>query len=305
MTRSLSTRSAIGVIGTGAMGLGVVQSLVRAGFPVRSRDIRPEAQSAAAAAGAVVCATPAQLARQCSIVILLVVDAPQVETVLFGEAGAAAQLKHGSVVIVSSTVAPASMAALKPRLSNLDVRLIDAPVSGGPRRAADATMTMMISGDPDTIEECKPIFHAISAKRFILGSEPGDAAAYKILNNQLAAVNLAAGAEAITVALARGLDPQRLLEVVNASSGGSWIVADRMARALAGDHATHAASKILSKDVGLAVDAASALGVDVPLARAARERFAAALAAGYAEADDCELLRFCCELNSVRWPRGA
>jgi len=118
-------------------------------------------------------------------------------------------------------------------------------------------------------------------------------------------VNLAAGAAAITVALARGLDPQRLLEVVNASSGGSWIVADRMARALAGDHATHAASKILSKDVGLAVDAASALGVDVPLARAARERFAAALAAGYAEADDCELLRFCCELNSVRWPRGA
>jgi 3-hydroxyisobutyrate dehydrogenase len=76
-------------------------------------------------------------------------------------------------------------------LSNLGARLIDAPVSGGVRRAVDATMTMMTSGDPDAIEECVPIFNAISAKRSVLRPEPGDAAAYRSRNNQLAAVNFA------------------------------------------------------------------------------------------------------------------
>ena len=297
--------TSVGVIGTGAMGLGVVRSLVRAGFPVLSRDIRTEAQAASAAAGAVVCASPEELARQCSTLILLVVDAAQVEEVLFGGGGAAAALSSGAIVIVSSTVAPASVAALKPRLDSRGVRLIDAPVSGGPRRAAEGTITMMISGEPQTIRDCEAIFNAISARRFVLGAEPGVAAAYKILNNQLAAVNLAAGAEAMTIAVRAGIDPLRLLEVVNASSGASWMVADRMPRALADDPTLQAAMRILNKDVGLAVEAAKALGLDAPLARAARETFAAAVAAGYGETDDAALLAFCCRRAGVKFPRDA
>lgn len=294
--------SPVGVIGVGAMGFGVVQSLLRAGFAVRIRDILVEAEAAAVAAGAIACPTPSQLAQQCSVVILLVVDDVQIDTVLFGQDGAAAALPWGAIVIVSSTVAPQFVSALKPRLASSGLRLIDAPVSGGPRRATDGTMTMMISGEARAVDECESLFAAISAKRFVLGEEPGDAAAYKILNNQLAAVNLAAGAEAMSIALRAGLDPRRLLEVLNASSGGSWIVGDRMPRALTVDHTIHAATRILNKDIGLAVDAASAFGLQSPLALAARETFVAALKAGFGEADDATLVAFCCERAGVKLP---
>jgi 3-hydroxyisobutyrate dehydrogenase-like beta-hydroxyacid dehydrogenase len=282
----------VGVIGTGAMGLGVVQSLVRNSFRVLARDIRPQAETAAVAAGAVARLTPAALARDCRTIILLVVDAAQIDTVMFGDDGAASTLAPGGVVIVSSTVAPSYVAALAARLASSRLRLLDAPVSGGPQRAADGTMTIMVSGDAQTIAECDSLFAAISGRRFIVGARPGNAATFKILNNQLAAVNLAAGAEAMALAIRAGIDLRSFLEVVTASSGASWIFADRMARALDGDYAPRAATTLLTKDIGIAVDSAASIGFDAPLARAARDAFAAAVAAGYGHDDDAAMLRF-------------
>lgn len=282
----------IGIIGTGAMGLGVVQSLVRNGIAVGARDILPRAEAAAVAAGATAFPTAAALVREYPTVILLVVDAAQIEDVLFGEDGAAAALVPGAVLIVSSTVPPAYVATLASRVAARGARLIDAPVSGGPRRASDGTMTIMVSGDAQAIGECAAVFDAIAGRRFVVGARAGDAATFKVLNNQLAAVNLAAGAEALAIATHAGLDPRLFLEVVCASSGASWIFADRMARALEGDYAPRAATTLLKKDVGIAVDAAAALGCDAPLARAAREAFDAAVAAGYGAEDDASLLKY-------------
>ncbi len=150
----------VGVIGTGAMGGGVVQSLVRAGIATVARDIRAEAQSRAVRHGAVPSVSPADLARSCDTVILLVVDAAQIETVLFGKDGAAAALGPGSVVLLGSTVDPAYPAALAPRLAEREVTLLDAPVSGGPAKAAAGTMTMMLSGDSAAIERVPPAARA-------------------------------------------------------------------------------------------------------------------------------------------------
>ncbi len=284
-------KSAVGVIGTGAMGIGVVQSLTRAGIAVHARDIRAAAQAAAAAAGAIACASPAALARECGIVIILVVDAAEVDAVVFGTDGALSALDRGAIFVLSSTVAPSYAAALSVRVADAGVRLVDAPVSGGPQRAAAGTMTMIVSGDAQAIADCDAVFTAIAARRFVVGERPGDAATYKVLNNQLAAANLAAGAEAMAVAIRAGLDPRRFLEVVNASSGASWIVNDRMQRALDDDTIPRAATALLNKDIGLAVQAAAALGCEVPLALAARAAFAAAMAAGYGAEDDASLLR--------------
>ena len=288
----MPTMPTVGVIGTGAMGLGVVQSLLRNGFPVLARDIRPEAEAAAVAAGAMARPTPAALARDSSIVIVLVVDAAQIETVLFGAGGAATALAPGAIVIVSSTVAPAFVASLGKRLAATGARLLDAPVSGGPQRAADGTMTIMVAGDTATIGECSPLLTAIGGKCFVVGAQPGAAATFKVLNNQLAAVNLAAGAEAMALAIRAGVDPRLFLEVVNASSGASWIFADRMKRALDGDQTPRAATALLNKDVSIAVSAAATLEFDAPLARAARDAFAAAVAAGYGPEDDAAMLQF-------------
>jgi putative dehydrogenase len=295
----------VGVIGTGAMGGGVVRSLVRAGIPTAARDIRAEAQAEAARNGAVACASPAELARACDAVILLVVDADQIETVLFGDGGAAAALAPGAIVVASSTVDPAFPEALAPRLAASGIALLDAPVSGGPAKAAAGTMTMMVSGDPAALQRMRGVLTAITGRLFEVGPRAGDASAFKIVNNLLAAANLAAGAEAMVMAARAGLDPRQFFDIVNASSGGSWMFADRMGRALAGDYAPRAATRILTKDVGIAAAFAQRLGVDATFARAAHAVFLDALAAGYGEEDDAALVKLAADRAGIPPPRGA
>jgi L-threonate 2-dehydrogenase len=281
----------VGVIGAGAMGGAVVARLVGIGVPTVARDILPAAQDAAVRLGAIPAATPAEVARACDIVILLVVDAAEVETVLFGAHGAAAALAPGAVVLASSTVDPAHPAAWAPRIAKFGAALLDAPVSGGPAKAAAGTMTMMVSGDPAALARAAPVVDLLTGRLFTLGPRAGDASAFKIVNNLLAAANLAAGAEALALAQAAGLDPAVAADVIGASSGASWIVADRVPRALAGDFEPRAAARILAKDIGIAVALARRLGADATFAAAAQAALAAAVAEGDGDADDAVLVR--------------
>jgi L-threonate 2-dehydrogenase len=282
----------VGVIGVGAMGMGVLASLLRGGFPTHARDTRPEAQQEAVSRGATGHPDAAGLARMCDIAIVLVVDAAQVDDVLFGAGGAASVTRPGAIVVVSSTVAPDYVSALSERLKASGVRLVDAPVSGGPRRAADGTMTMMVAGDIESLARCEPVFAAVAGRVFRVGNAAGDAAKFKLVNNLLAAVNLAAGAEALALAIRAGLDPQQVVDVVNASSGGSWIFADRMPRVIAGDFAPRAAGRILAKDVTLAAEFAACVGADATFANAARAAFQGMVDAGYGEEDDAALFKY-------------
>jgi 3-hydroxyisobutyrate dehydrogenase-like beta-hydroxyacid dehydrogenase len=199
----------------------------------------------------------------------------------------------GTVLLLASTLDPDYVAALAPTIAAAGGTLVDAPVSGGPRRAHDGTMTMMVAGDDAACARCAPVLAAISGRQFRVGTRAGDAAKFKIVNNLLAAVNLAAGAEAVALAEQAGLDPALVVDVVNASSGGSWIFADRMPRALAGDYAPRAAARILTKDVGIAVEFARRHGAAAPFAEAAQAAFAATVAAGYGEDDDAIIYEYC------------
>lgn len=288
----MSAIGPVGVIGTGAMGMGVVQSLLRAGFVTHARDLRPDAQKHAASLGAVVHSSAASLANACNVAIVLVVDAAEIDEVLFGTAGAAAAFRRDAIVVISSTVAPDYVTALEGRLAARKIAVIDAPISGGPARATDGTMTMMIAGSAAARERCAALFAAMAAKIFHVGTTPGQAAKFKLVNNLLAAVNLAAGAEALALAVKAGLDPRQVVDVVNASSGGSWIFADRMPRAIVGDYTPRAAAKILAKDVSLAADLAAANGMDAPFALAARAAFRATVAAGYGDEDDAAVFKY-------------
>ncbi len=282
---------AVGVIGAGAMGMGVVRRLLSGGFATHARDTRPEAMREAASLGATCHASAGALVRATDVAIVLVVDAAQIDAVLFGPDGAGAALGPRKTLIVASTVDPDFVAGLASRLAATQAGLIDAPVSGGPRRAADGTMTMMVAGAQAALERCAPVFDVIAGQVFHVGVHPGDAAKFKIVNNLLAAANLAAGAEALALAEKAGLDPRLVVEVVNASSGGSWIFADRMPRALDGDYAPRAAARILAKDAGLAVAFARRHGVEAPFAQAALAAFEATLAGGHGEADDAAVYR--------------
>ena len=138
----------IGVIGLGAMGQGMARSLRRAGYSVHVYDLRTEVAQAFAAEGGVACASPAEVAAQCKVVVSVVVNAAQTEAVLFGERGAAAALKPGSVFVMCSTVDPNWSMALEQRLADLGLLYLDAPISGGAAKAATGQMTMMTAGRP-------------------------------------------------------------------------------------------------------------------------------------------------------------
>jgi L-threonate 2-dehydrogenase len=276
-----------GVIGTGAMGGGVVQSLVRAGIATSARDILAEAQARAVGHGAAGCASPAEVARASDVVIVLVVDAEQVELVLFGPEGVVSAAARDRLVLVSSTVDPLYVKDLAPRLAAAGIALLDAPVSGGPAKAAAGTMTMMVSGEEAALLRVRHLLDRIAGSIFVLGARAGDASTFKIVNNLLAGANLAA----LALAHAAGLDLERVRDVVNASSGGSWIFADRISRALQNDLLPRAAVKLLAKDVAIAVALAERLRVDAPFSMLARSAFSAAVAAGHAEDDDAVLMR--------------
>ena len=280
----------IGVIGVGAMGLGVVASLCRADIPTVARDLRVEAERAAAALGASIAASPAEVARAADVIVVLVVDAPQVDDVLFGRDAVTGASTHDRIVVLSSTLDPDFVVEVGARLARHGITLVDAPVSGGPQRAHEGTLSVMIGAAPAARARCAPLFAAIARHAFDVGGI-GNGARMKLCNNLLAAVNLVAAAEALALARSVGLDARLASEVIAASSGASWMASERMPRALAGDLVPpRAAARILHKDVTLAAALARRCGVRATLTEAAKDAFDAVVADGYGEDDDAVLL---------------
>jgi L-threonate 2-dehydrogenase len=292
----------IGVIGVGAMGIGVVETLLRAGHKTYARDVVAERVAQAATLGAVPCASPAAMAREVDVIIILVVNATQVEEVLFGTEGAAPVLRKGSVVILSSTLAPDYVEALAPRLAALQLGLLDAPVSGGPARAAAGTMTIMVAGAADACQRCAPLLESISGKSFHLGDVPGTASKMKLVNNLLAGVNLVAAAEAMALAIRMDLAPQMVFDVVNGSSGASWVFQDRMARVLADDYEPRAALPILTKDLGLLLDMAKQKNFPALLGAAAHQVFSSASQSAFGAEDDAAVIKYYQSVAKINLP---
>ncbi len=291
MSAPTGARGTVGVVGPGAMGLGIVASLVRHGFRVAARDIRPEADARAAAAGATVLGSPAEVARAAPIVVVVVVDAAQIDEVLFARDGILASGSRDRTVLVASTVDPDYVRGLPARVAAAGVTILDTPVSGGPARAAAGTMTIMVAGPREARERCADVFAAIAGHTFAISDRVGDAAGTKIINNLLAAANLAAAAEALALADALGLDLRATADVISASSGASWIFADRVPRALDADWHPRAAARILAKDVGIACDVAARAHADATFAQAARRAFVDTVESGYGEDDDAAIIR--------------
>jgi 3-hydroxyisobutyrate dehydrogenase-like beta-hydroxyacid dehydrogenase len=292
----------VGIVGVGAMGMGIAKALLAKGFPVVVRDIAPDREAEAVAAGARRGATPAEVASQVDVLITVVVDASQTRDVLLGSDGAIAKATPSVAVMMCSTIAPGDAEDIAARLVGRGVAMLDAPISGGPARAHAGTLSMMAAGPDSAFERCRSVIEAIAAKCFRIGARPGDGSRMKVVNNMLAAANLAAGCEAMALAAKLGLDLRQAAEVVDASSGGSWIFSDRMPRALAGDYAPRAAARVLLKDVGLFVDAARALGLEAPMARQAQEIFRDTVARGFAEEDDAAVLKRYAAAWSVKLP---
>ncbi len=280
----------VAVVGIGNMGLGMALRLRDRGFAVAVRDVDPAREGLARVEGLDVCESPAAAATGARTAIVAVVDAAQTEAVLFGEAGLASALPPGAAVLLCPTIAPHDTERFAERLAALGLAPIDAPMSGGPLRAREGTMSLMVACAESTFERQRALIDALSSSVFRLGERPGDGARMKLVNNLLAGINLAGAAEVLALAERAGLDPSLALDVIERSSGQSWIGSDRMRRALAGDLAPRAHTTLLNKDTHLALAMAQRLGMDVPVGEHAAALFARACESGFAALDDASLL---------------
>ena len=286
----------VGVIGVGNMGSGIAMNLIDKGHSVSVRDIRPEAEQRVAAHGASIAPSPKALAETVDIVIIVVVNAAQIESVLFGAegvfAGSGAGAKPAGVpaVMICSTIAPDDTERFAKGVEPFGATLLDAPISGGPARARDGGMSLMLAASEAARTRFGPLLHDMAARLLFISNRIGDGARVKLFNNLLGGVHLIAGAAVLAAGERMGLAGETLFKVISASSGQSWVTDDRLPRALAGDFAPRAHAHILTKDVTLGLEMLKNAGEPFPLGDIALETFKAALAAGWREKDDCVVL---------------
>jgi len=281
----------VGVIGLGAMGMGVALSLVHAGFEVHACDVRPEAVQKLVDAGGIRAESPAAMAKRVDVLITVVVTADQTETVLFGENGAASHLKPGSVVIASATVSPDFAKSLGKRLESIGVLMIDGPISGGAAKAMAGELTIMSSGVPAAYARCEPVLQAIAGKIYRLGDEVGPGSVVKMVNQLLAGVHIAAAGEAMALAIRAGANPDQVYEVITNSAGNSWMFQNRVPHILAGDYTPLSAVNIFIKDLSIVLDFAKKNVFPLPLSATALQMYLQASAAGHGLEDDSAVIK--------------
>lgn len=291
----------VAVVGAGNMGGGMVGRLRDLDEPVVVCDIDPVRQAQALAFGATLCATPRDAAARLGsdgVLIVCVVDAVQTEDVLLGVNGACQTMSPGQVVLLCPTLGVGDVERMAARVQAQGLACVDAPMSGGPARARTGDMSLMVAGDAKALAACRWLLDLLSTRLFIVGDRAGDGARTKLVNNLLAGINLVGAAEALALAGALGLDVTRTLDVIEQSSGQSWIGTDRMRRILSGDIEPKAHIRLLAKDTGLAMKEVQALGRSGVIGGVAAEAFASALRAGWESEDDAAMLRWVDRLAS-------
>ena len=268
----------VAFLGLGIMGSRMAANLCRAGFEVHAWNrTRARAEELAAEHGAIVADSPAQAAAAAGIAITMVVDSPEVETVLFGSDGAAEGLGVDGLAIDMSTIAPSASRAIADRLRDDGIAFLDAPVTGSKPKAEDGTLTIMVGGDTAEFERANALFEAMGKLVLHVGPQ-GHGSMVKLINNTVAAVNTAAVAEGIAVARRAGVDLDKLLEVIGAGSGASAMLELKAQPIIERDYEPLFKLGHMLKDVRHCLAEAEALGVPV--------RVAAATEKLYAEADD-------------------
>ena len=234
--------------------------------------------------------------------VAVVVNAAQTDRVLFGPDGCAATMQEGAVFVASATMAPQAARGLAARLEATGRHYLDAPMSGGAARAAEGRLTMLASGSPAAFAGARAALAAMTERLYELGDEAGQGAAFKMVNQLLAGVHIAAACEAVAFACRLGLDLPRVYEVITNSAGSSWMFENRIPHVLEGDYAPRSATGIFTKDLGIVLDMARDANFPVPVAGAALQMFLATAAAGMGGDDDSSVARLYAQLAGLDLP---
>lgn len=285
------TVQSIAVVGLGSMGMGAAQSCIRAGLDVYGVDLNPQALETLGNAGAKGVSQDAKaFADQIDALMLLVINAKQVNSVLF-DSGLAAALKPHTIVMVSATISAQDAKAIEEKLQQYDLIMLDAPVSGGAVKAQAGEMTIMASGSQQAFERMAPVLEATAGKVYNIGEQIGLGATVKVIHQLLAGVHIAVGAEAMALAAKADIPLDLMYDVVTNAAGNSWMFENRMKHVVEGDYTPTSMVDIFVKDLNLVADTAQDLQFPLPLASTALNMFKAASNAGFGKEDDSAVIK--------------
>jgi 3-hydroxyisobutyrate dehydrogenase-like beta-hydroxyacid dehydrogenase len=286
----VSERERIGFLGLGIMGSRMAANVAKAGYELTVwTHTEGKAARWASEHGATAVGAPAEVAAASEIVVSMVVDGAQVESVLCGASGVAEGGKEGLLCIDMSTIAPADTRRIAARLEQRGIRMADAPVTGSSPRAEAGTLTIMVGGKREDFERAKPLMETMGELIVHVG-ELGQGEMLKLINNSLGAANAAAVAEALLLADATGVDLDALVAVTQSGSGASAQLQMKAAPMREHDYTTLFKTEHLLKDVRLCLEEAQAAGIPFPAASHARDLLAATMGRGHGADDYAALI---------------
>jgi len=262
MTQQGNTGS-VGFIGIGTMGREMALNLAKAGHRVTAYDVRREAVDGLAGAGIRAAASIAEAAAGADVVITMLPDTPDVEAVVYGDGGLLAHPPQGRLVIDMSTIAPDAVRRMHTDLARAGVAFVDAPVSGGPLGAKNATLSIMAGGDAAAFEKARPFFAGMGTTITHVG-ESGAGQTVKLCNQLICGINIQAICEALALGRAAGVDLQQLRTVLLGGSAASWML-DKLGPAMIeGDASAGFRIDLMLKDLRLVQQQAQAQNVPLP-----------------------------------------
>jgi 3-hydroxyisobutyrate dehydrogenase-like beta-hydroxyacid dehydrogenase len=275
----------IGFLGLGIMGSRMAANIRKAGHELTVwTHSEGKAERWAAEHGATAAATPAEVARASDIVVSMVVDGGQVESILCEQGGVCDGAHDGLLCVDMSTIAPTDTRRIAARLNERKVAMIDAPVTGSSPRAEAGTLTIMAGGEPQHFDRARPLLEAMGELIVHVGAL-GQGEMLKLINNSLGAANAAAVAQALLLAHATGVDLDALVQVTQSGSGASAQMQMKSTPMREHDYTTLFKTDHLLKDVRLCLEEAQAAGVPFPAAAHARDLLSATAGRGHGEND--------------------
>ncbi len=250
----------LGFIGVGNIGTPMCRHLIEAGHTVLAYDVSANNLARIVNLGAQAAESPRAVAQACDIVFSSLPGPKEIEQVALGEDGIIEAARPGLIYVDLSTNAPATAQALCATLAEKGVIMLDAPVSGGVTGAERGTLAVMVGGDHKTFETCKPLLKHIGANVFHVG-DIGSGCVAKLVNNMLAFINTAAASEGMALGTKAGVDPHKLYDIVQASSGGSWAMNQFPNKVFHGDFTPGFTIDLAYKDLRLALEMGDQLSV--------------------------------------------
>ncbi len=280
----------IGFVGLGTMGAPMARRLLEAGHRLTVHNRTRSREEPLAAAGARRAASPREAAEGAELVITIVSDTPDVREVVLGRDGVADGLAEGGIVVDMSTISPDVTREIAAALETRNLAMLDAPCSGGSEGAENGTLSIMIGGAPEVVERARPALSALGTTLARVG-DVGAGQLCKAVNQVIIAGTYAAVAEGLTLAMASGLDVEAALTAVSGGAAGSWGLTHRGPNMIHGRYPLGFRARLFHKDLGIALDAARARGVPLPLAGWVDQLEAGLIRRGFGDEDVSNVAR--------------